>query len=137
MVDAALYNEAFAGWAKIIPRCRYCLADTHSSQDCLHAPLGNSVGTSGGGHFVEARTGRIPPRQAGQTNRPASVDLCRLFNASGGSRCRFPQCRYAHVCAKCRRPHPAAECSEKRPQAAVTHAGPGSSSASPPPLVSA
>ena len=28
-VDAALYNEAFAGRAKQIPRCRYCLADTH------------------------------------------------------------------------------------------------------------
>ena len=35
IVDPALYNEAFAGRAKRIPRC---LADTHSSQECRHAP---------------------------------------------------------------------------------------------------
>lgn len=31
-VDMAMYNEAFAGRVKLIPRCRYCLSDTHSSQ---------------------------------------------------------------------------------------------------------
>jgi hypothetical protein len=38
IVDAALYNEAFAGRAKQIPRCKYCLADIHSSPECPHAP---------------------------------------------------------------------------------------------------
>ena len=35
LVDPAFYNEAFAGRAR---RCRYCLANTHASQECLHAP---------------------------------------------------------------------------------------------------
>ena len=34
VVDAALFSEAFAGRVKAIPRCRYCLADTHVSHDC-------------------------------------------------------------------------------------------------------
>ena len=33
-VDPALYNEAFAGRAKLVPQCRYCLADSHASQEC-------------------------------------------------------------------------------------------------------
>ena len=37
IVDAALYNEAFAGRAKQIPRCKYCLSDTHSSPECPYA----------------------------------------------------------------------------------------------------
>ena len=36
-VDAALYNEAFAGRAKAIPRCKYCLADTRRLT--AHTPL--------------------------------------------------------------------------------------------------
>ena len=42
MVDAPLYNEAFAGKAMLIPRCRYCLSDTHSSQECVHSPVKTS-----------------------------------------------------------------------------------------------
>ena len=100
-VDAALYNEAFAGRAKVIPRCCYCLADTHASHNCLHAPTEGQASQA-----VDGRPGRAPPRPLGQTQagRPGSVEICRLFNAPGGSRCRFPQCRYAHVCSKCRRP---------------------------------
>ena len=132
VVDAALFSEAFAGRAKAIPRCRYCLADTHVSHDCPHAP----VEGQGSGYTAESRLGRPAVCLAGQTpsNRPAgsSVEICRLFNAPGGSRCRFSQCRYAHVCAKCRRPHPAAECGERRPQVAPP-LGTGSPRTPPPP----
>lgn len=38
VVDPALYSKAFAGRAKLTRQCRYCLADTHSSQECAHAP---------------------------------------------------------------------------------------------------
>ena len=111
IVDAALFNEAFAGRAKQIPRCRYCLSDTHSSPECLHSPTDlTNVGTS----F------RAGPRLAGQPGRPTSSEICRLFNAPGGSRCRFPWCRYAHLCARCKRPHPAADCSESKRQAGAT-----------------
>lgn len=115
IVDAALYNEAFAGRAKLMSRCRYCLADTHPSQECLHAPVGSET-YSGAGSMTESRQGRGSLRPPGPIAR-TSVEICRLFNSPGGSRCRFQQCRYAHVCSRCRRPHPAAECGERRPQA--------------------
>ena len=37
-VDSTLYNEAFAGRARMIPRCRYCLGESHSSEECSYAP---------------------------------------------------------------------------------------------------
>ena len=104
VVDAALYSEAFAGRAKQIPRCRYCLADTHPSPECVHAPED------------PPQPGVQPRNPARSSPRPLSAELCRLFNSPGGSRCRFPYCRYSHLCARCRRPHPAAECSEGKRQ---------------------
>ena len=61
VVDAALYNEAFAGRAKLMTRCRYCLADTHASQECLHAPAGSETLPSAvsGTAVAESRQGRV------------------------------------------------------------------------------
>ena len=119
LVDPALYNEAFAGRAKLVPRCRYCLAETHSSQECPHSPAETAGGTDG-------RPTRPLSRPQGSSGRPASsVDICRLYNSPGGSRCRFPQCRYAHLCSRCRRPHSLAKCGKKarQQQTAVPSSG--------------
>ena len=32
--DSSLYNEAFVGQAKMIPRCRHCLSDIHPTEMC-------------------------------------------------------------------------------------------------------
>ena len=32
--DPALYNEAFVGHAKLIPRCKHCLSEHHSAEAC-------------------------------------------------------------------------------------------------------
>ena len=123
LVDPALYNEAFAGRAKLVPRCRYCLADTHASQEFPHSP----AETAGG---AESRPTRPLFRPQGSSGRPASsVVICRLFNSPGGSRCRFPQCRYAHSCSRCRRSHPLAECGERARQQQTT--GPSSGQPAP------
>ena len=124
-VDAALYNEAFAGRAKQIPRYKYCLADTHSSSECPHAPA--DPGQSG-----------TPPRNAvrgpGPFGRSPSSEICRLFNSPGGSKCKFPYFRYAHLCAKCRRSHPAAECTDGRRQPTPSPSVTGGGSHGSPPL---
>lgn len=114
VVDTALYNEASAGRAKVIPRCRYCLTDTHSSQECMHTPLGGS--TSRTDYLVAGRAGQALHRQSGQASRATSVNICRPFNSPGGSRCKFAHCRFAHLCMKCKHPHPASEYGEKRKQ---------------------
>ena len=120
-IDTALYNEAFTGRAKTMARCRYCLADTHSSTDCPNAPAGAVPSTETAN--PDARSGR---RGLGQQSRErtGSVDICRLFNAPGGSRCRFSHCRYAHLCSRCRRPHSLAECGERRGTPTLSE-GPG------------
>jgi len=37
-IDFTLYNETFAGRAKAIQRCRYCLSEFHSAASCPNAP---------------------------------------------------------------------------------------------------
>ena len=100
ITDPVLYNEAFTGRAKAIPRCRYCLSDSHASHDCSYAP----DDTKQHRPFPQNRTSTTPVAQ-----------ICRLFNRPGGSQCRYKYCRYAHLCARCSRPHPAADCDRRQP----------------------
>ena len=94
---------------------------THTSRECLHAPVDATAAPTP----TESRSVR-PGRLSGAAGRAGSaVDICRLFNSPGGSRCRFVQCRYAHLCTGCWRPHPLAECGEKRPQTPSGAAGGG------------
>ena len=37
-INFTLYNEAFTGRAKQLPRCSYCLSEHHRSADCQDAP---------------------------------------------------------------------------------------------------
>ncbi len=98
IIDPALYNEAFTGRAKLIPRCKYCLVDTHSSHECRD---------SSEGERASSRQPNSPRPRLSQ----GAVDICQLFNKPSGNVCRYKQCRYAHICSKCRRgTHPAAEC---------------------------
>ena len=122
-VEAALYNEAFAGRAKVIPRCCYCLAYTKEFHIYLHAPKE--------GRPAKLQAEQAPPRLLGQTqaSRPVSIEICRLFNSLGGSHCRFRQCRYVYMYSKCRHPHSAAEFGDKHPQASTP---PGTGSPPPP-----
>ena len=101
-IDTALYNAAFTGRAKVLPRCRYCLAETHTSIECQFAPSED---------LPPPKTPRLLPDEGSTRMRPAgTIELCGLFNRPSGNQCSFRWCRYAHICAKCRRgPHPAAD----------------------------
>ena len=103
-IDPALYNEAFTGRAKAIPRCRHCLAETHHSEECAFAPQLDD--------FQERRRSRGSRQASSPYSRPpGTVDLCGLFNKPEGNQCRYKACVFAHICSKCRRsPHPASEC---------------------------
>ena len=99
-IDTALYNEAFTGRARAIPRCRFCLADSHESRDCSFAPE------------ERLSTTRPTPQPPFRGRMGAdTVEVCQLFNKPGGSQCRYKQCRFAHICSKCHRgSHPASDC---------------------------
>ena len=83
IVDSALYSEAFTGWARTLPHCRYCLSDTHSSHECLYAPAETSApmpkvprGAANSGGFRHPR----PPGSSAD-----AVELCGLFNRPGAT----------------------------------------------------
>ena len=38
-INNTLYSEAFTGRARVVPRCSYCLDDTHASHECSFAPV--------------------------------------------------------------------------------------------------
>ena len=109
VIDTGLYNDAFAGRAKAIPRCALCLADTHNARECPDAPLTKHIDNS---PIPDSKASRVGARSG--ASQSAQVEICRLFNSPGGSKCRFAQCRYAHFCQLCHAPHPAAECGNKR-----------------------
>ena len=100
--DLALYNEAFTGRARVIPRCQFCLSDSHSSHDCIFGPE----------DFRHYQNRQLSPRRGAV--RTHTAQICRLFNQPGGSQCRFKQCRYAHLCARCNQPHPVSECDRRQ-----------------------
>lgn len=96
-MDVLLFNETFAGRAKQLIRCKFCVSEHHGSADCPYAP--------------EKEDHKSPSFRAprGNTSRPV-VQLCMLFNSKGGSQCRYKQCRFAHLCSRCHGAHSAAEC---------------------------
>ena len=74
-VDVALYNEVFAGRAKLMSQCRYCLADTHYSQDCVHAPSGVEILPSSVPRIVDSPPGRAGSQQPGASCPQECRDL--------------------------------------------------------------
>lgn len=88
--DSALYNEAFTGRARAIPRCEYCLSENHTVADCPDCPRD----LLGCGHSSHGSPGQ--PH--------VSHEICRLFNQV---RCRSRRCKYQHLCSTCSLSHPA------------------------------
>ena len=108
MIDPTIYNEAFTGRAKLMPRCRYCLADTHEARECQFAPGDDPPPPK---QSRSAPWGGPPRARPDRGGGGRSIEICDLYNRPEGNRCTFKWCRYAHVCAKCRRgPHPGSEC---------------------------
>ena len=109
-IDAALYCEAFTGKAQVLPRCRFCLSDTHASQECHYAPTDNAPPQPKVPCGPMTAVGNRQPR----LTSGSGVELCGLFNKVEGNQCRYRFCRYAHICRKCRAgPHPATDCGKQ------------------------
>ena len=111
----ALYNEAFTGRARTIPRCTHCLSENHAVGDCPDRPQGLPH------HSRQALTGLYEPPATARPYEsrrirpsgppaPASSEYCRLFNQI---RCRTQRCRYLHLCSNCSLPHPEQVCPTK------------------------
>ena len=103
--NARLYNEAFTGHARMIPRCSFCLQEDHTSQACPRNPncpwfgwlpdLGASTHT--------------PYQGTPATRPPQSTECCHRYN-DGRCKQSTNSCRYAHRCSDCGGPHPRLHC---------------------------
>lgn len=118
VVDHTTYSEAFTGRAHLIPRCSYCLADTHTAQEYSYALAAADVPATTSGSVTPQDMGQsrapahpLQPTQQGLPRTPAVDEICRSFNMNS---CRFPRCRYAQLCSCCRLLHPVTECNERR-----------------------
>ena len=103
VTNTRLYNEAFTGRARAIPRCSYCLQEDHTAQYCPRNPnrpwfswFPNPIA------WESAMNPRQPPQR--------SPEICRRFNEG---RCRQSGCRYTHTCLDCYGPHPRVTCPHK------------------------
>jgi hypothetical protein len=112
-----LYNEAFTGRAKSVPRCPHCLCEDHGGTQCPHNPNPWVLSWGPDPRLPPPSWGLAPqstatlPREGG-----SRAELCRNFNQN---RCRFSRCRYQHICSGCFGPHPAVLC--PRGSASGTH----------------
>ena len=105
--DPRLYNEAFTGRARAIPRCSYCLDDDHHFNNCPKNPNRPLLG-----YFPPMGTWPMPtPPQPMPI--PPPREACRRFNEG---RCNKQQrCKYLHICTSCGGTHPAIQCAQRQP----------------------
>ena len=95
-----LYNEAFTGHARTIPRCSFCLQEDHTLHACPRNPSWPWFGVY---HETEGHA-QCPPGP-----RMQSTECCCQYN-EGKCRQRANTCRYAHKCQACGGPHPHPQC---------------------------
>ena len=83
-IDNTLYSEAFTGRARVVPRCNYCLDDTHASHECSFAPVpasGNQPAAWGATSDLRRAASRpIQPTRADRrlprTSAAYSMQIC-------------------------------------------------------------
>ena len=107
-VDPELYQDAFTGRARAVPRCSYCLSPHHASPICPFAPPPFVTSSP----FVASA-----PNGAGSAAVTSGTpQICGLYNKASGNSCRYKNCRFAHNCRECvtrgrgSQGHPASSC---------------------------
>ena len=93
--NARLYNEAFTGRAKAIPRCQHCLSEAHGTMACPTNPDPIAMW-----HPVPG----ISSVEGLNAKRP---EICRSYNEG---RCKYQRCKYLHICKECFYSHPWTVC---------------------------
>ena len=107
VMDFTLYNETFAGRAKVIPRCYHCSSEFHSSAECVQAPVQDKP-------------------QCTSIKRPVQnvTPVCYDFNNDSRNKCKFKWCKFAHICTVCRGRHPKSSCPRLPPPSKFSRTSP-------------
>ena len=96
-LNPTLYSLCLAGRAKSDIACSFCRSQEHKSIDCPETQSSNSS------YYDRKHNRSNRPHYSSASN--GSVEICRLFNAKGGSKCRFKPYKYAHLCTYCKKKH--------------------------------
>ena len=88
--NASLYNEAFRGRARVVPRCTFCLQEDHVAQYCLRSPSRSWLGWLQGSKFAQPPLPQRSPLARG----PQSPEFCCRYNE--GTKVQNPR-RLCHV----------------------------------------
>ena len=103
-INPSLYSICFTGQAQQTQRCELCFSSTHKTNECsLMADTDPELPSRI--KAVEAAVVSLAAQRQGDTTIRAQP--CRLWNMN---RCRFPRCRYRHVCSNCGEAHPVVSC---------------------------
>ena len=110
--NTRLYNEAFTGRARTIPRCPHCLSKDHGGASCPHNPNPPILGWLQPPMPVQwVQPSQFQPSPAAAPRPAPAREVCRSYNMN---RCRFSRCRFAHVCSECGGAHAAPSCPSPR-----------------------
>ena len=120
--NARLYNEAFTGRAKVLPRCSFCLQEDHVAQYCPRNPNRPWPG------WYQDTTISQPLSRQQPTPRPPpqSPAFCRRYN-EGKCKHTVATCHYTHRCMDCSGPHPRQHCPRGGQRAYARPRSPGNS----------
>ena len=107
--NSRLYNEAFTGRARFMPRCQHCLSEDHGSTGCPQHPNPMMVGWLQPPSNLPLSTlpSLPPPTLAVSQPKTPGQEVCRNFN---NGRCRFSRCRFLHSCSDCAGAHASIHC---------------------------
>ena len=99
--NARLYNEAFTGRARAVPRCSFCLQKDHTTQVCPSNPNRPWFGW-----FNDTLLNySMPPQRPTAPQSSQSAECCRHYN-EGKCRQTVATCRYSHRFLVCGGPTP-------------------------------
>ena len=110
VTDTRLYNEAFMGRARAIPRCSFCLQDDQLGQECPKNPDCPWFGWfPNPPAWVPNPPAWVSPTATTSTGIVSHqvAEICRRFNEG---RCRQQRCHYTHTCKECGAQHPWLAC---------------------------
>ena len=122
-LNSSLYAVTFLAQSNGRGRCcQYCLESDHGGPECALAPnyqpdrpqRSGGWGPTAGVRLGEVRNDwRQEPSTGGKgkTRMARQQRLDRVCYAWNDGDCKFPACRYQHVCAKCQGEHRAPACS--------------------------
>ena len=113
----SLYNEAFMGRARSVPRCQSCLSLDHTDQECTTSPPSPWIQPPVWVQPPRRLMGTAPPRSINQplydgprtafAGLPVHKEVCQSFN---NARCRAVWCKQRHIRNRCGMLHPELLC---------------------------